>query len=146
MEVLSSPSRWFSWQVAITVTVLGSVVVLVYRLLLWMFPKWVPRIRLRPSRGKTQLSSIDFYNRAVRQIQRFGLQRRNGQTQQEYLIEAAEKLRQHSIVLDAELFSSLFYERRFGGLLELKRSDQLLVDAALLSLETETAKWKNKLA
>jgi len=144
VEVLAIPGRWFSWQVAFSITALGFAVVLMYRLLLWKFPKWVPRIRLRLSQGRSQLSKIDFYNRAVRQLQGFGLHRRIGQTQQEYFHEASEKLLRHGIVLDAGLFSRLFYHRRFGGISKLSQPDQIAVDEALLSLESETASWKKQ--
>ncbi len=144
--ILASPGRWFSWQVAMSIMILGTVTALVYRLLLWLFPKWIPRIQLRPSDRKSQFSKIDFYNRAIRQLQRFGLHRGSSQTQQEYLYAASNKLREYTIEFDADLLSKLFYQRRFGGLLELSPSDQVRVNAALLALESQTSKWKNKRA
>ncbi len=146
VALLASPGRWFSWQVAMGVMVIGSMLVLVYRLLLWMFPKWIPKIRLRPTFGRSALSKIDFYNRAVRQLQKFGLQRGPAQTQQEFFHDASEKLSEVAIHLDANLFSRLFYQRRFGGLSELSVADQALIEAALNSLESEAAKRKGTIA
>ncbi len=139
---LMSPARWFSWQVALSVTAIGIIVVLLYRLLLLRFPNWVPRIRLRSAFGKSHISSVDFYNRIVRILNRIGFKRGSSQTQREFLQVAARKLSERSVTLDADLLSRLFYERRFGGLIELGISDQALVDSALHSLESDTSKWK----
>ncbi len=141
---LMSPARWFSWQVALGVTLLGSFSVVSYRLLLWRFPNWIPRIRLRHSTGLTQDSGVEFYNRAVRLLRRVGIQRGSFQTQREFFQFASKTLNERFIELDAELLSRLFYERRFGGLLALGESDRAAVDSALQSLEADTSKWKKQ--
>ncbi len=141
---LVSPSRWFSWQVALGVTVFGTLVVSVYRLLRWLFPNWIPKISLRPTFRKSHLSTVDFYNHAVRLLNRIGLHRCGDQTQREFFREAAKKLNKHSIALDSELLSRLFYERRFGGVTKLSDLDQKQVDSALAALETDTSKWKKQ--
>ncbi len=139
---LLSPGRWFSWQVAVGIIILGSFTVGVYRLLRWRFPNLFPKITLRSSRAKSNLSSVEFYNRAVRLLSRMGLQRDTNQTQQEFFQFATEKLGEQSIVLDGELLSRLFYERRFGGVTKLNNSDQSSVNSALQSLEAQVAKRK----
>ena len=143
-SLLTSPSRWFSWQVASIVILVGSGLLILYRFLLWLFPNVMPRIRLRPSFGKTPLSKIDFYNRAIKQLQRFGLQRGPSETQREFFQNCSKKLGGHSVPFDSELFSRLFYLRRFGGQAELDLSDQGLVDAALQNLETDAANWQRR--
>ena len=140
---LMSPARWFSWQIALGVTAMGIFAVLLYRLLLLRFPNWVPRIRLRSAFGKSHVSSVDFYNRAVRLLNRIGFKRSNSQTQREFFQVASTKLSERSVHLDADLLSRLFYELRFGGLIELSVSDQALVDSALFSLESDIAKLEN---
>ena len=114
-----------------------------YRLLLLRFPNWVPRIRLRSAFGKSHVSSVDFYNRAVRLLNRIGFKRGSSQTQREFFQVASTKLSERSVHLDADLLSRLFYELRFGGLIELSVSDQALVDSALFSLESDIAKLEN---
>ncbi len=141
-EFLLSPGRWFSWQVAFGITILGSFTVVVYRFLLWRFPNITPRIRFRSSRAESKLSSVDFYNRAVRLLSRMGIHRGSNQTQQEFFQFASEKLGEQSIDLDGKLLSRLFYERRFGGVIQLNDSDQALVNSALCSLEADTFKSK----
>ena len=136
-----SPARWFSWQVALGVTAAGIFAVLLYRLLLHRFPNWIPGIRLRSAFTKSQESSVDFYNRAVRLLNRIGFKRGSSQTQREFFQVASMKLSERSVALDAELLSRLFYERRFGGLIELSASDQALVDSALHLLESDISKW-----
>ena len=144
--ILFSPGRWFSVRVALGVTVFGTLAVMLYRLLLWLFPNWIPQIRLRPSFRSSHRSTVDFYNRAVGLLNRIGIQRGSDQTQQEYFQAAAKKLNEHSIGLESELLSRLFYERRFGGLTKLSESDQRQVDSALASLEFGTAEWKKQRA
>ena len=134
--------RWFSWQVALGITILGSIIVVVYRLLLWRFPNVFPKIQLRSSRSKSGLSSVDFYNRAVRLLSRMGIQRGSNQTQQEFFQFASKELEEQSIVLDGNLISRLFYERRFGGVNKLSDSDQSMVNSALQSLEADIGKRK----
>ena len=141
---LFSPGRWFSGQVALWVTVFGTFAALVYRLLLWLFPNWIPKIRLRPSFRGSHLSKVDFYNRAVRLLNRIGIQRSSDQTQLEFFQAAAKRLKEHSIGLDSELLSRLFYECRFGGVTKLSEFDQKQVDSALALLEFDTAKWKKQ--
>ena len=143
VKVLSSPSRWFSWQVAVGIIVLGCLLVALHRVLLWLFPTWIPRIRIRVPFTQKPLSSVDFYNKAVRLLNRVGIERASYQTQREFFHAASNILSRQSIQLDAELFSKLFYERRFGGLASLSESDQSRINQALQSLESDLAKRKS---
>jgi len=144
-KILLSPSRWFSWQVAVGVTILGCLFVFLYRLLLWLFPSWIPKLRIRVPFGQKPLSSVEFYNKAVRLLNRVGIERASHQTQREFFQAASNTLSQQSIDLDAELFSRLFYECRFGGSTNLAESDQALINAALQSLEFDLGKRKSRL-
>jgi hypothetical protein len=144
VKILLSPSRWFSWQVALGITVLGCILALLHRVLLWLFPSWIPKIRIRVPFRQKSLSSVDFYNKVVRLLSRTGIERASDQTQREFFFAASNVLRQQSIELDAELFSRLFYERRFGGLGRLSDSDQVRINLALQSLETDLAKRKSR--
>lgn len=144
IKTLSSPSRWFSWQVAVGFIVLGCLLVFVHRVLLWLFPTWIPKIRIRAPFGQKPISSVEFYNKAVRLLQRVGIERASHQTQREFFLAASDALGRKSIDLDADLFSRLFYERRFGGVLSLSDSDQARINIALQSLESDLAKRKNQ--
>ena len=141
-----SPSRWFSWKVALGITILGFVAVCVHRALLWLFPTWVPKIRLRSPFRNRQLSTIDFYNNATRLLAKVGIQRASNQTQREFLRVAASKLQSQSIVFDGDLVARLFYSRRFGGLAQLPTSDQFLVDSCLKGLEADLVNRKKSKA
>ena len=141
-----SPSRWFSWKVALGITILGFVAVCVHRALLWLFPTWVPKIRLRSPFRNRQLSTIDFYNNATRLLAKVGIQRSSNQTQREFLRVAASKLQSQSIVFDGDLVARLFYSRRFGGLAQLPTADQVLVDSCLKGLEADLVNRKKSKA
>ena len=137
LQVLLSPGLWFSWQSALIFMLIGSCLVLVYRLLLWRFPAWIPRIRLRRASNQRSVSSVDFYNRIARSLKQIGVQRGQGETQLEYFHAGATALRPYSIALDADWLAELFYARRFGGLAKLSKEDQLQMEKVLQTLELE---------
>ena len=141
-EFVFSPSRWFSWKVALGITMLGFVAVCIHRALLWLFPTWVPRIRLRSPFRNRHLSAIDFYNNATRLLGRVGIQKASHQTQREFFLAAASKLQVQSIAFDGDLMARLFYSRRFGGLAQLSATEQDLVDSCLKALETDLVNHK----
>ena len=141
-----SPSRWFSWKVALGVTIFGFVTVCLHRTLVWLFPTWIPKIVLRSSFANRQLSTVDFYNKAIRLLGKIGIHRVSHQTQREFFLSAAEKLRLQSIAFDGDLMARLFYECRFGGLAQLPIEEQRLVDLCLKSLEVDLFRHKNSRA
>jgi protein-glutamine gamma-glutamyltransferase len=141
-----SPSRWFSWKVALGITIMGFVAVCIHRALLWLFPTWVPTIRLRSPFRNRQLSAIDFYNNATRLLGKVGIQRASNQTQREFFHAAASKLRSQSIAFDGDLIARMFYSRRFGGLTQLPATDQVLVDSCLKTLEADLVNHKKSKA
>jgi protein-glutamine gamma-glutamyltransferase len=133
---LLSPDRWFSWKVALGITCAGAAGVLLYRLLAWMFPNWMPFRRWRKLSQKSRASKIDFYDRLVLVLRRHGLQRFNHQTQQEFLLQAKHELAKHSLELDAEGIGRLFYARRFGGVTKLSDAERKMVDESIQALES----------
>lgn len=135
-----SPSRWFSWRTAAIVIVVGTMVVLLNRLLPWWFPNWSISKKAKRQRAKTLSSRIDFYERACRLLKRYGIERLPHQTPREFLREAASRLEKKAISLDAEFLSSVFYQRRFGGLSKLNEDEQAQLDRLLQSLETNLRK------
>ena len=137
-----SPSRWFSWQGALVVTLIGFVAVCLHRTLLWLFPTWIPKIRLLSPFKSQQLSAVDFYNNATRLLGRFGMHRTSAQTQREFFLAAETKLQSQSITFDGDLIARLFYSRRFGNLPQLTSADQRLVDSCLAALEADWVKYK----
>jgi transglutaminase-like putative cysteine protease len=140
-----SPEKWFSWRQALGIIVVGSIGVVAYRFLLWMFPNWMPRIRWR-SVAKSRASSVDFYNRAIRSLKKLGIQRDRHETQREFFRSAEAKLKGQEIPLDADLLSRLFYECRFGGVEKLTESDQKRVDESIQALESKVGFWNRRRA
>lgn len=135
-----SPDRWFSWRYALAITLIGAGAAVVYRLLLWLFPNWMPRIRWKPTTKKSRSTTVEFYNRAIRALKRLGLQRKSHETPREFFMSAQSKLEKQSIPFDAESFTRLFYEIRFGGFAGLKESDQATVNSAIQALEAKVSR------
>ena len=133
---LLSPDHWFSWRIAVSITIIGISGMLFYRWLVWMFPKWMPRVRLRSSAVKKRTSKIDFYDRAERAIKRLGFERRGHETQHEFLGRTANELNDEPFHLGKEMLCRFFYARRFGGLAKLTDADQSKMDQLIHALES----------
>jgi len=133
-----SPDRWFSWRVALGIILLGSSAVALYRILLWLFPMWMPQVRLRSLISKSKNSGVDFYERASKALKHLGLQRSKHQTQEEFLRFATAQLGGSVGTLDLTPIARMFYERRFGGAIVLNETDQKLLDETIRKLESKT--------
>ena len=134
--------RWFSWRVAMAIIIAGSVFALCYRLLLWFFPTWMLRFKVRWPASKATTSKIDFYDRAARALKRLGYERKQHETPEEFLGNAAAHLRDESFQWDGAKLSRLFYARRFGGLAKLSEQEQASVDQSIKSLESHASRIK----
>jgi protein-glutamine gamma-glutamyltransferase len=121
---LLSPDRWFSWQVALIVSACLGTILISFRWLNQWLPSWMTGWPLLGRRD--HLTHIDFYDRLVRSLRRLGFVRSFNQTPKEFIESTSLKLSElpTGIALDAELLSSLFYERRFGGLSDLSAEDR----------------------
>lgn len=131
-----SPDRWFSFQFAAGFFVVACTVVILYRGLLWLFPNAMPRIRWRNQAKKSKVSTIEFYNRLVRILGRFGLKRKAYETQKEFLGSAAIILKPAGVDVDSELLANAFYEQRFGGTESLAPQLQSEIDSSVQQLES----------
>ncbi len=133
---LLSPERWFSWRVALGVIVIGLILSVLYQLIRAFFPGLLPRWGRARNRSHARVSKIDFYNRAVKALKRFGVQRDPWQTQREFFVQASQHLATLSIPFDPELISKVFYEIRFGGMVIPEPHEHEKIEKQLKALET----------
>jgi hypothetical protein len=134
---LMSPERWFSWQVAVSVMIFGSGLLLGYRFLIAYFPQWSFMRRWKSKSYLSGISHVDFYDRMVRALRRHGLQRSPSQTPLEFLRIAQTALAQKAIAFDADWVASLFYARRYGDLPRLNDHDQTAIQQLLQAIEAK---------
>lgn len=131
---LASPERWFSWRAAVVISLAGAVSVLAYRLTLWLFPQWTPKLGVARKKRAAR-TSIAFYNRLIKALKRLGFERASWQTPQEFLAAVREKLEQQSVTFDNRLLAESYYRLRYGGEDSLDPPTLGLLDRELRSLE-----------
>lgn len=110
-----SPDRWFSWQVALGVIVLGLLVTALWRGLPWMFPASRARLLAKKQRGRGTISRVDYYEKAAKLLQTLGFKRKSHQTPREFLHATARQLQLSGIAIDERDLTDPFYSRRFGN-------------------------------
>jgi hypothetical protein len=130
---LLSPDKWFSWKAALTISVLGLAMIVVQRVLMWMFPQLAPRLSIR--RRKANVVKVEFFRRITLSLKRLGLQRNPSQTPREFLIEAATILKSHRLQEDAYWLADCFYAVRFGRQVELNGIDRTRLESLITSLD-----------
>ena len=130
---LLSPDKWFSWKAALTISVLGLAMIVVQRVLMWMFPQLAPRLSIR--RRKTNVVKVEFFRRITLSLKRLGFQRNPSQTPREFLIEAATILKCNRLQEDAYWLADCFYAVRFGRQLELNSIDRTRLETLITSLD-----------
>ncbi|XZE36888.1 transglutaminase TgpA family protein [Pirellulaceae bacterium SH501] len=111
---LASPDRWFSWRAAVVISLVGAVSVLAYRLALWLFPQWTPKLSVSRKKRAAR-TSIAFFNRLTKVLKRLGFERASWQTPQEFLAAVRMQLEKRSIAIDDRLLADSFYRLRYGG-------------------------------
>lgn len=111
---LASPDRWFSWRAAVVISLVGAVSVLAYRLALWLFPQWTPKLSVSRKKRAAR-TSIAFFNRLTKALKRLGFERASWQTPQEFLAAVRMQLEKRSIAIDDRLLADSFYRLRYGG-------------------------------
>jgi protein-glutamine gamma-glutamyltransferase len=132
---LLSPEKWFSWRVAVGIFFLGGILILLNRFSPWLFPRWLPNVFRRKSNSRSAASRVDFYEKAVKLLQKLGLRRQSSQTQREYLASAREQLQSIGIEVNDRDLSDAFYEKRFGGIETITDEQQVRIANALLQIE-----------
>jgi hypothetical protein len=110
---LFSPDKWFSWRAAVFITLLSGITVLFYKLLVWLFPGIVPRIRSK-SKLKVKVTKVEFYNRLTKALSRLKITRKPWETPREFLTYATRRLAERGVAIDGSFIASCFYELRFG--------------------------------
>jgi len=131
---LLSPDRWFSWRAAVMIILFSSVLAAVYRLIIWLFPGLVPRLKTK-ARRKNRVTRVEFYNRLAKALKRFGFVRQPWETPREFLNYASLQLTQKGLALDASFLSGCFYEMRFGAE-TLDKDEEAKLDRMIVSVET----------
>lgn len=111
---LLSPDKWFSWRAAAFITLLSGTAVAFYKLLVWLFPGLVPRIRSK-SKLKGKATKVEFYNRLTKALSRLKITRNPWETPREFLTYAAARLAERGVAADGSFLASCFYDLRFGG-------------------------------
>lgn len=111
---LLSPDKWFSWRAAVVITMLCGVGVGGYKLLIWLFPGLMPRLKSKV-KAKNRITRIEFYNRVTKVLKRMNLSRQPWETPREFLLMASQKVAEKGLVLDASFLAACFYELRFGS-------------------------------
>ncbi len=132
---LASPDRWFSWRAAVVISLAGAFSVLVYRLALWLFPQWTPKLGVSRKKRAAR-TSIAFFNRLTKALKRLGFERASWQTPQEFLAAVRTQLEQRSIAIDDRLLAESFYRLRYGGESSLDAHTLSLLDQEVRHLES----------
>jgi hypothetical protein len=132
---LLSPEKWFSWRVAVGIFFLGGILILLNRFSPSLFPKWLPHLFRRQSNSRSAVSRVEFYEKAVKLLQKLGLRRQSNQTQREYLASVREQLHSIGIEVNDRDLSDAFYEKRFGGIETITEEKQARVANALSQIE-----------
>lgn len=123
----------FDWRAALTAMVLSTLVLLLARVVRWVWPRidWSHLAFWRPERGRR--SPVAFYNRLEDLLARRGRSRRPAETPQEYVDHAVRELS----LLHGDALRSLvaaFYRVRFGGD-ALDNTEAQAIEKALTDLE-----------
>lgn len=132
---LLSPEKWFSWRIALSVFALGAAWIFITRFFPHWLPPWLSRLYQRRSQGRNAVSRVDFYEQAVRLLQRLGVRRMPHQTQREYLANASAQLHAIGIQLNDRDLSDAFYDKRFGGRETLSEEQRERIGLALSQIE-----------
>jgi hypothetical protein len=132
---LLSPEKWFSWRIALTVFLLGAAWIFITRFFPHWLPPWLGRVYHRRSSGRNAVSRVEFYEQAVRLLQRLGVRRLPHQTQREYLSAASAKLQTIGVELNDRDLSDAFYDKRFGGRETLSEDQRQRIRLALEQIE-----------
>ncbi|XZE22464.1 transglutaminase TgpA family protein [Pirellulaceae bacterium SH449] len=111
---LLSPDKWFSWRAAVFITLLSGVIVGIYKLLVWLFPGFVPRIKGR-AKPRGRATRVEFYNRITKALGRLKMARKPWETPREFLAYASARLAEKGVAMDGNFLAACFYELRFGG-------------------------------
>ena len=137
---LLSPRRWFSWEGGAAVFILAG---------LFFAIKWLIRISILiatkifrhkvKSQNALNSANIEFYEKYQSLLEKKGLVRSRSETQKEFadqiVVDLNSELTQAHIIDYPELFSTLFYEVRYGNHpLKTKQSDE--IQEKLTTLET----------
>lgn len=130
---LLSPDKWFSWKAALTISVLGLLIIVLQRVLIWMFPQLAPRLSVR--RRKAKSVKVEFFRRVTQSLKRLGLQRNSSETPLEFLIEASMTLKNNRLQEDAHWLADCFYAVRFGRKAELSGIDKARLESLIASLD-----------
>ena len=110
---LLSPDKWFSWRAAAVIVITSSVLVALYKLLVWLFPSLRPRRKSKAKRGQ-RVTRIEFYNRVVKALKKMEIVRQPWETPREFLSVASQHLTARGVTIDASFLADCFYELRFG--------------------------------
>lgn len=130
---LLSPDKWFSWRAAVVITALCGASVALYKLLVWLFPGLVPRLKSKVT-SKNRITRVEFYNRVTKVLKRMKLSRQPWETPREFLQVASQHLSSRGVALDASFLAACFYELRFGSE-PLSEEEELRLNQMVGSLE-----------
>lgn len=131
--------NWFAWPTAVLLMLVGSLLVLIWRLIRWL-PRWAPQLArklgIRPSSDDI---GQQFFKQCLKLLRRAGFVRHASQTAAEYTGAAGEKLeegqRWSSARAKLGLITAAYYQMRFGGNQSLSASTQQRILAALDEME-----------
>lgn len=132
---LLSPERWFSWRVTLGIFFVGGVLIAVSRLLPGWFPGHWPRWMKSRNNKRTAVSRIEFYEKAIRLLRKFGIRRQASQTPREFLHSAAMQLQSIGVIVNDRDLSDAFYDKRFGGVVSMSEDQQTRIQNALSQIE-----------
>lgn len=130
---LLSPDKWFSWRAALVITVCSATAVGLYKLVVWLFPGLMPRLKTKV-KSKNRITKVEFYNRVTKVLKKWDLTRQPWETPREFLTLASQRLTEKGIVLDSAFLAACFYELRFGSE-PLSMDDETKLNQIVSSLE-----------
>jgi hypothetical protein len=130
---LLSPEKWFSWRAAVVITFFCAAAVGVYKLVVWLFPGLMPRLKTKV-KSKNRLTRVEFYNRVSKVLKKMDMTRQPWETPREFLTLASQRLAEKGLILDSSFLASCFYELRFGTE-PLSQDDEVKLSQIVGSLE-----------